>query len=141
MKDQVTTLMEAVRQAQAVLANYVEPGPRNAEKTVSALLDILDDKEVVRAMRLLYPDASPTLVPDEEKEDRRCHGSNMLWRAENDACMTARSILKSRVFWDGEFDVRLGDAINGIVAHQVRSHLFSNSIPGQCRTPAGLTIC
>ena len=67
MKDQVTTLMEAVRQAQAVLANYVEPGPRNAEKTVSALLDILDDKEVVRAMPLLYPDASPTLVPDEEK--------------------------------------------------------------------------
>ncbi len=69
MKDQVTTLMEAVRQAQAVLANYVEPGPRNAEKTVSALLDILNDKEVVRAMRLLYPDASPTLVPDEEKEE------------------------------------------------------------------------
>jgi hypothetical protein len=69
MKDQVTTLMEAVRQAQAVLANYVEPGPRNAEKTVSALLDILDDKEVVRAMRLLYPDASPALVPDEEKEE------------------------------------------------------------------------
>jgi hypothetical protein len=46
-----------------------ESGPRNAEKTVSALLDILDDKEVVRAMRLLYPDASPTLVPDEEKEE------------------------------------------------------------------------
>jgi hypothetical protein len=44
-----------------------ESGPRNAEKRVSALLDILDDKEVVRAMRLLYPDASPTLVPDEEK--------------------------------------------------------------------------
>ena len=60
MKDQVTAVMEAVRQAQAVLANYVEPGPRNAEKTVRALLDILDDKEVVRAMRLLYPDASPT---------------------------------------------------------------------------------
>ena len=52
--------MEAVRQAQVVLAHYVESGPRNAEKTVSALLDILDDKEVVRAMRLLYPDASPT---------------------------------------------------------------------------------
>jgi hypothetical protein len=40
-----------------------------AEKTVSALLDILDDKEVVRAMRLLYPDASPTLVPDDETEE------------------------------------------------------------------------
>jgi hypothetical protein len=55
MKDQVTTLMEAVRQAQAVLAGYRKPGPRNAEKTLSALLDILDDQEVVKAMRLLYP--------------------------------------------------------------------------------------
>jgi hypothetical protein len=69
MKDQVTTLMEAVRQAQAVLANYLEPGPRNAEKTLGALLDILDDKEVVRAMRLLYPLESPTLVPDDVKEE------------------------------------------------------------------------
>ena len=39
MKDQITALMEPVRQAQAVLADY---------------RDILDDKEV-KAMRLLYP--------------------------------------------------------------------------------------
>ena len=38
MKDQITALMEPVRQAQAVLADY---------------RDILDDKEVVKAMRLL----------------------------------------------------------------------------------------
>lgn len=69
MKDQVTTLMEAVRQAQAVLADYLEPGPRNAEKTLGALLDIFEDKEVVRAMRLLYPQESPTLVPGDEKEE------------------------------------------------------------------------
>ena len=69
MKDQVTALMEAVRQAQAVLANYIEPGPRNAEKTVSALLAIFDDRQVVRAMRLLYPQESPTLVPGEEKDE------------------------------------------------------------------------
>jgi hypothetical protein len=79
MKDQVTTLMEAVRQAQAVLANYLEPGPRNAnylepgprnaEKTLAALVDIFDDKEVVRAMRLLYPQESPALVPDDVKEE------------------------------------------------------------------------
>jgi hypothetical protein len=69
MKGQVTTLMEAVRQAQAVLANYLEPGPRNAEKTLAALVDIFDDKEVVRAMRLLYPQESPALVPDDVKEE------------------------------------------------------------------------
>jgi hypothetical protein len=68
MKDQVTALMEAVRQAQVVLANYIEPGPRNAEKTVSALLAIFDDREVVRAMQLLYRDESPTLAPDEKEE-------------------------------------------------------------------------
>ena len=63
MKDQVTTLMEAVRQAQAVLAEYLEPGPRNAERTLSALLEILDDKEVVTALRLLYPQVSLTPQP------------------------------------------------------------------------------
>ena len=51
MKDQVTTLMEAVRQAQAVLANYVEPGPRNAEKTVSALLDKIKVQIVYASLR------------------------------------------------------------------------------------------
>jgi hypothetical protein len=69
MKDQVTTLMEAVRQAQAVLANYLEPGPRNAEKTLGTLLDIFEDEEVVRAMRLLYPQESPTLVPGDAREE------------------------------------------------------------------------
>jgi hypothetical protein len=63
MKDEITTLMEAVRQAQAVLADYLEPGPRNAEKTLSALLDILEDKEVVKAMRLLYPQKNLTPRP------------------------------------------------------------------------------
>ena len=59
-----------------------ESGPRNAEKTVSALLDILDDKEVVRAMRLLYPDpAPPWFLMKRKEEARRCyHDSNMLWR-------------------------------------------------------------
>jgi hypothetical protein len=84
----------------------------------------LDDKEVVRAMRLLYPDASPTLVPDEEKEKvgtsaaaitvATCCGVPITFPSSN-ACMTVRSISVS-CFWDGEFDVRLGDAINGFVA-------------------------
>jgi hypothetical protein len=60
MKDQMTAVMEAVRQAQTVLANYLEPGPRNAEKTLGELMAIFDDKEVVRAMRLVYPQESPT---------------------------------------------------------------------------------
>jgi hypothetical protein len=70
MKDQVTQPLwrRCDRPEQCSLTMW-ESGPRNAEKTVSALLDILDDKEVVRAMPLLYPDASPTLVPDEEKEE------------------------------------------------------------------------
>jgi hypothetical protein len=59
-----------------------ESGPRNAEKTVNALLDILDDNEVVRAMRLLYPDpAPPRFLMKRKKKARRCyHDSNMLWR-------------------------------------------------------------
>jgi hypothetical protein len=69
MKDQLTAVMEAVRQAQAVLANYLEPGSRNAEKTLGELMAIFDDPEVVRAMQLLYPQESPPLVPDDVKEE------------------------------------------------------------------------
>jgi hypothetical protein len=51
---------------------------------------------------------------------RRYHGSNMLWRADNVSIF--QRLYDSEInfevscFWDGEFDVRLGDAINGFVA-------------------------
>ena len=42
-------LVRAVREAQIVLAGYVEPGPRDAERTVNKLLMILDRTELIVA--------------------------------------------------------------------------------------------
>jgi len=40
----------AVKQAQAILATYVEPGARDGNKTINDLLDVLDDEELIEAM-------------------------------------------------------------------------------------------
>ncbi|MGY4352227.1 hypothetical protein ACVWXM_008720 [Bradyrhizobium sp. GM7.3] len=47
MPDRVT---QAVKEAQAILARYVEPGPRDSEKTINDLLTVLDDERLVQAM-------------------------------------------------------------------------------------------
>jgi hypothetical protein len=49
LQDQVTTV-KAVRQAQLILSDYIEPGPRSAEKTIERLLDVLDRNDVVEAV-------------------------------------------------------------------------------------------
>jgi hypothetical protein len=52
-------VLRAVEQAQDVLARYVEPGPRDAEKTVNDLMTILDDSDLVEAVWELDPAARP----------------------------------------------------------------------------------
>ena len=47
MPDHVT---RAVKEAQAILARYVEPGPRDSESTINDLLAVLDDERLVQAM-------------------------------------------------------------------------------------------
>jgi hypothetical protein len=39
----------AIREAQLILADYVQPGPTDAEKTVQELLEVLDSNDVVEA--------------------------------------------------------------------------------------------
>lgn|SRR4051812_25008942 len=56
MPDRVT---RAVKEAQAILARYVEPGPRDAENTINDLLAVLDDERLVQAM--------------EEEDERQSH--------------------------------------------------------------------
>ena len=56
MPDRVT---RAVKEAQAILARYVEPGPRDSEKTINDLLAVLDDERLVKAM--------------EEEDERQSH--------------------------------------------------------------------
>jgi hypothetical protein len=50
-------VLRAVGQAQDLLARYVEPGPRDAEKTVNDLMSILDDSDLVEAVWELDPAA------------------------------------------------------------------------------------
>lgn len=47
MPDRVT---QAVKEAQAILARYVEPGPRGCQNTINDLLAVLDDERLVQAM-------------------------------------------------------------------------------------------
>lgn len=47
MPDRVT---QAVKEAQAILARYVEPGPRDCQNTINDLLAVLDDERLVQAM-------------------------------------------------------------------------------------------
>ena len=41
---------QAVKEAQAILARYVEPGPRDCEMTINDLLAVLDDERLVQAI-------------------------------------------------------------------------------------------
>ena len=60
MKDELTTILEAMRAAQAELADYlVVSADRNAELTIAKLVGILDRRDVVRAMRLLRASERP----------------------------------------------------------------------------------
>ena len=55
MKEELTTILDAMRAAQAELADYLVSADRNAELAIAKLVGILERREVVRAMRLLNP--------------------------------------------------------------------------------------
>jgi hypothetical protein len=55
MKDELTTILDAMRAAQAEPADYLVSEDRTAELTIAKLVGILERREVARAMRLLSP--------------------------------------------------------------------------------------
>lgn len=52
LSDEELTLM-AIREAQLISADYIHSGPRDAEKTIDALLSVLDRGDVVEAVERL----------------------------------------------------------------------------------------
>jgi hypothetical protein len=64
MKNDLTTILQAMRAAQAELADYLVSEDRNAELTIAKLVGILDRREVVKAMRLLRPFDGPGNAPE-----------------------------------------------------------------------------
>jgi hypothetical protein len=49
LSDQELAVM-ALREAQLILADYIQPGPRDCEKTINDLLAVLDRDDVVEAV-------------------------------------------------------------------------------------------
>ncbi|HEX7791095.1 MAG TPA: hypothetical protein VF467_11285 [Afipia sp.] len=47
------SVIDAVLQAQGILANYIEPGPHDPERTLARLFDILDDEKLRIAVNKL----------------------------------------------------------------------------------------
>ena len=65
MRDELTTVLEGMRRAQAKVAFYLEPGNRNPEKAFREIAQILDDRELMQAMQTLYePMVAPSMSPD-----------------------------------------------------------------------------
>ena len=44
------TLIRAIEDARRILGEYIEPGPRDATRTVERLLTVLDRNDVVHAL-------------------------------------------------------------------------------------------
>jgi hypothetical protein len=57
MKEELVTVLEAVRRAQAELTAYLHSADRNAELALAKLVGILNRHEVVVAAQLLQPGA------------------------------------------------------------------------------------
>ncbi len=49
-------VLDAVLRAQGILAEYVEPGPHDCEKTIDRLFDIFDDEKLLIAVNKLNLD-------------------------------------------------------------------------------------
>jgi hypothetical protein len=45
-----TEVTDGVERAQRILAEHVEPGPRDCDRTISRLLDVLDDGSLIEAV-------------------------------------------------------------------------------------------
>jgi len=58
MKEELVTVLEAVRRAQAELTAYLHSADRNAELALAKLVGILNRHEVVVAAHLLQPGAA-----------------------------------------------------------------------------------
>jgi hypothetical protein len=63
MKDQLITILEAMRLSQVALAKHFQPGGPNAEETIKGLLRLLQDQNVARAMEVLYPNVESPYTP------------------------------------------------------------------------------
>ena len=71
MKDQLITILEAVRLAKAELMTHETRRVKNGPRTVKRLQEILFDDRVTRALRSLgQDDEAPSVVPPQDGGSR-----------------------------------------------------------------------
>ena len=69
MKDQLLTVIEALRMARAEIHTHYARRVKNAPRTVERIHTVLFDPKVSAAMGLLIPGMeSPSVVPEESEE-------------------------------------------------------------------------
>lgn len=54
----------AMREAQLIISEYVQPGPRNCEATMNQLLSVLDRSDVVAAVGRLEEELGLRLIAE-----------------------------------------------------------------------------
>jgi hypothetical protein len=71
MKDQFTTVLEAVRLARAEFRTHDMRLVKNAPRTLKRLREVLTEDRVTEALRLLgHDDDGPSLVPFQDHSER-----------------------------------------------------------------------
>lgn len=49
-------VLDAVLRAQSILADYIEPGPHDCQRTINRLFDIFDDEKLMTAVNKMNLD-------------------------------------------------------------------------------------
>ena len=64
-------VLDAVLRAQGILAEYIEPGPHDCERTINRLFDIFDDEKLMTAVNTLNLDLAQlrTVTAGEPQQD------------------------------------------------------------------------
>lgn len=96
-------ILLAIKSAQNILAQHIEPGGPDAKATIDALLTVLDDEDVVEASRDI---ARAFILQD-------------LYDSEINFTIAT--------FWDAGFRVMLGDDMNGFAA-ETRVKTFNEAV-------------
>ena len=105
MNDELPTILQAIRAAQAELAAYLNSADRNAELTIAKLVGILERREVVRAMRLLHPRDRAAIVPQSTLAK-----GELIWSPSNAQVQREVWRPRQRPLWRGSTSERRGRA-------------------------------
>ncbi len=64
-------IARAIRDAQIVLAAYLQPGPQNPEQTINELFNVLDDYPLIEALKEIESRAieAPATAPEHADQE------------------------------------------------------------------------